>query len=172
MTASAQPSASQQAQPDISPFAGASTAAMHAKGDDLFSKEVLQACWEAADESYGVKPDVARKFLLKQHTSNSGAVSSIFAFPGSHNLADWEVNTDFQQESASVLAAQLDGCNVHAGFARRARLIANGEKFQDELDKFSDEVDKAVAAGHAIIYTGHSLGGAVATLATLRLLGR
>ena len=137
---------------------------MHSK-DDLLSKEVLQSCWEAADKSYAVMPDIASKFLHCKHISHTGAVSSIFAFPGSHNLADWEVNTDFQQESASVLAAKLADCKVHAGFARRVMLILDSSDFKDELTK-------AIAASNAIIFTGHSLGGAVAVLATLNLLGR
>ena len=64
-----------------------------------------------------------------------------------------------------MLAPNLAGCQVHTGFARRVLLIMGSSGFEAELAE-------AVAAGNAVIFTGHSLGGAVATLAAVVLLSR
>ena len=137
-----------------------SAAAMQPKA--LISNVLLQACLQAADDSYRVQPDLPSKFL---HHAPAGAATSIFAFPGSHTMGDWVLNADFQQEPAAVLGAALTGGRVHTGFARRALEVMGGGGFEAELAG-------AVAAGNAVIFTGHSLGGAVATLATLVLLSR
>ena len=135
-----------------------------ASWDGLMTNDVLQACLEAAKESYDVEPDVPSKFLHKHASSPSGKTCSIFAFPGSHNLEDWAVNTSFQQQPASVMGLSLPG-HVHSGFAKRVMDI-------HDSDIFRNEWAEAVAARNAIYFTGHSLGGAVAMLSTLIFLDR
>lgn len=136
-----------------------------ASRDGLMTNDMLQACLKSAKESYDVEPDIASKFLHCKHTSSpSGKKCSIFAFPGSHNLNDWVVNTRFQQEPASAMGLRLPG-HVHAGFARRVMEIFDSDSFRAELAR-------AATARNTIYFTGHSLGGAVAMLATLIFLDR
>jgi dipeptidyl aminopeptidase/acylaminoacyl peptidase len=95
---------------------------------------------------------------------------SIFAFPGSHNINDWVTNSAFTQLAANnfeSLQPHFTGTDfyLHRGFAERLGVIVTQTDFMKELDE-------ALAAGHRIIFTGHSLGGAVATVAALLLLSR
>ena len=53
---------------------------------------------------------------------------------------------------------QAMDCCVHRGFLRRFEQIAATEQYKDML---------RAAAGSTVVFTGHSLGGAVALLAAL-----
>ena len=53
---------------------------------------------------------------------------------------------------------QTMDCCVHRGFLRRFEQIAATEQYRDMLK---------AAAGSTVVFTGHSLGGAVALLAAL-----
>ena len=133
------------------------------------SNTELRAALHAALDSYGVLPDLPSNYL---HTTltYSGNTTSIFAFAGSHNMDDWVLNSEFQQCTASEegsLQPHLEGLRgrVHAGFARRLGAIIAGGNFLSEIDKVLD-------CSNRVIFTGHSLGGAVATLAAIMVLNR
>lgn len=146
--------------------------------ESIFTKGELQSCLTAALDSYGVQPDLPSKFLYSQlSTGESGKVVSIFAFPGSHTFGDWVQNSHFKQCSASAfapLAPNFQGldCSVHEGFFGRLGEIVAGPKDSKTASVYIAQISAAVAAKHRILFTGHSLGGAVAMLAALMMLNR
>ena len=135
----------------------------------ILTDEELKAAIGAALDSYNVLPDKPWNFL-HHAISIEGQAISIFAFAGSHNMGDWVSNSEFKQCTASQEEALLpyfsglDGC-VHQGWATRLGAVLTSSSFKRELED-------AVTSGKRIIFTGHSLGGAVATLAALMLLNR
>ena len=129
----------------------------------------LRAALRAALDSYEILPDLPSNYL---HTTLTccGNTTSIFAFAESHNMDDWVLNSEFQQCTASEegsLQPHLEGLRgrVHKGFARRlGAIVASGS--------FLSEIDKVLDCSNRVIFAGHSLGGAVATLAALMVLNR
>ena len=137
---------------------------------NVSNEEVLLAL-SAALESYPGPHDTDHPSNFV-HTSPdiNGRTIEIFAFPGSHNLGDWVTNFEFKQcmlSDVHDLQPHFAGVStlVHKGFAERLGIIMQAGTYKKELDE-------AVAANKRIVLTGHSLGGAVATLAALTLLYR
>jgi hypothetical protein len=102
-------------------------------------------------------------------TDTTGFVSTdttnkviVVAFRGSRSIENWIANLDFAMEAVSFCS----GCRVHSGFLESWREVQKG-------------VVIAVRAAQAkypdfnVVVTGHSLGGAVATIAAagLRTIG-
>ncbi|KPM38808.1 hypothetical protein AK830_g7730 [Neonectria ditissima] len=83
----------------------------------------------------------------------------VISIRGSSNIRNWITNLDFGQKSCSAL---VSGCGVHSGF-------------QEAWDEIAAAAKAAVVAArtanpsYAVVATGHSLGGAVATLAAAYL---
>ena len=135
------------------------------------TNDELRLALSAALKSYPGPHNTDRRGHFR-HTSPdiNGKPTEIFAFPGSHNLGDWVTNFEFKQcmlSDVHDLQPHFAGVStlVHKGFAERLGIILQTKTYREKLDA-------AVAANKRIIFTGHSLGGAVATLAALTLLYR
>ena len=135
------------------------------------SNDELLLAPSAALESYPGPhdTDLPSNFVHRSRNINGRAIE-VFAFPGSHNLGDWVTNFEFKQcmlSDVHDLQPHFAGVStlVHKGFAERLGITMQAGTYKEKLDA-------AVAANKRIIFTGHSLGGAVATLAALTLLYR
>ncbi|KAM0561633.1 hypothetical protein ACHAPJ_002801 [Fusarium lateritium] len=90
--------------------------------------------------------------------TDSSRKEIVVSIRGSSNIRNWLTNLDFDQSDCSLTS----GCGVHSGF-------------QNAWDEISERATAAVAkarkanSGFKVIATGHSLGGAVATLAAANL---
>ncbi len=85
-------------------------------------------------------------------TANDGSPCSVLVFRGSNDFEDWKNNFMAYQTKA------FDGGMVHAGFMRALRTI-----WKDLLVMLKHQQGP-------LFITGHSLGAALATLATARLV--
>ncbi|RAH49349.1 lipase family protein [Aspergillus brunneoviolaceus CBS 621.78] len=99
-----------------------------------------------ASDSYG---DTAG-FLVVDSTNKKLVVS----FRGSSSIENWIANLDFIFTDASAVCS---GCQVHQGFWKAWSSVA---------DTLTAEIASAVTAypGYSLVFTGHSLGGALATI--------
>ncbi|KAL5544325.1 hypothetical protein UlMin_008109 [Ulmus minor] len=95
----------------------------------------------------------------------------IFSFPGSWSVQDWyskgpfgdtKINQEFFPSLRSI--GNDEFATVNEAFQKRFQSIKDKNNSQ-----FQDEVLKAVSKKQ-VIFTGHSSGGAIATLATIWLL--
>ncbi|KAE8149607.1 Alpha/Beta hydrolase protein [Aspergillus avenaceus] len=79
----------------------------------------------------------------------------ILAFRGTRSIETWVANVQMGKEDAGEICA---GCEVHSGFWKSWSAISEATL---------DAVRKAVEAhpGYGIVVTGHSFGGALATIA-------
>jgi predicted lipase len=89
-------------------------------------------------------------FVAVDHTNKLVVVS----FRGTHTIEDWRTNLDF----GTTITDICPGCTAHRGF---------WQSWVDARDSVLPAVQQAIAAcpSYRITVTGHSLGGAVATLA-------
>ncbi|KAL5464402.1 hypothetical protein PMIN06_001170 [Paraphaeosphaeria minitans] len=82
----------------------------------------------------------------------------VIAFRGSKSIDNWKANLDFQMEDVTFCS----GCRTHSGFL-------------ESWNEVQDGVIKAVQAAQAehpdfmVVITGHSLGGAMATIGAAAL---
>jgi len=89
-------------------------------------------------------------FVAVDHTNKLVVVS----FRGTHTIEDWRTNLDFGTTTTDI----CPGCTAHRGF---------WQSWLDARDSVLPAVQQAITAfpSYRITITGHSLGGAVATLA-------
>lgn len=93
-------------------------------------------------------------FLAADTTNNLLVVS----FRGSRTVDNWIANVDFPLESVDLCS----GCEAHNGF---------WEAWQTVAEELSGKVTAAIAeySGYQVVFTGHSFGGAMATLGATAL---
>lgn len=82
----------------------------------------------------------------------------VLSFRGTASLGNWigNINLDFNSFGA------CNGCQVHAGF------LSSWQDSKDQVVKALTQA-KAQNPNYSIIFTGHSLGGAISTLAAAEL---
>ncbi|KAL7274492.1 hypothetical protein RUND412_002596 [Rhizina undulata] len=90
-------------------------------------------------------------FVARDDTTSTIVV----AFRGSQSLRNWITNSIFVPKSIDDWCT---GCEVHTGFY---------DAFEEEFSTVKAAVDalKAANPGYGLAFTGHSLGGALATIA-------
>ncbi len=136
-----------------------------APNNDTVLKSKIHSIVKYAAEAYKNKPDSASNGLRLINTDNKiqGYVkfqdnAIVVSFRGTVNLKDWISNAKFRQRDYQ----NCGSCKVHTGFWN----YYNSVKLQ--------MLTKVSALSHAhpnskVIVTGHSLGGAQATLAAVDL---
>eukprot|EP00667_Euglena_gracilis_P000921 EG_transcript_921 len=105
------------------------------------------------EQGAGLAPWVVRRHTLGEgcHLFEGPDDWGVVACRGTANQQD--VCTDLR-----ITQASRYGCNIHAGFLERADAVS------------LDEMKAFLRRGHRLLVCGHSLGGAIASLVTLRLL--
>lgn len=78
----------------------------------------------------------------------------VVAFRGSSTIENWVANLDFILEDNDDLCT---GCKVHTGFWKA---------WESAADELTSKIKSAMStySGYTLYFTGHSLGGALATL--------
>ncbi|CAN6477703.1 unnamed protein product [Victoria cruziana] len=126
-------------------------------------EEVVVKCISAAFDAH----KSGSPFLNKSSKNHA-----IFAFPGSCSIDDWFRHGGFGE--SKVDSSLFPSLKV-LGTGEVARVNeAFSSKFRHVLEatKLKDEVTQAIKKKRKIVFTGHSSGGALATLATVWLLER
>ncbi|CAN1784938.1 Protein EDS1L [Linum perenne] len=133
-------------------------------GDNLSVRAELvkKACSLAATKS----PE--KKLFVSEKVRGSSEV--VFSFPGSWNLEDWiskppfgEVEVDLKLFPSVLYIGLREPGSVNEAFLRRFRSVLTSPQFILEVEKATRENKK-------VVFTGHSLGGAIAILATIWFL--
>ncbi|CAN0900714.1 Protein EDS1L [Linum grandiflorum] len=119
--------------------------------------------------SLAVKPHKSQQLFLSEKSRGSPEV--IFSFPGSWNLEDWiskppfgEAEVDLQLFPSLLYIGLREPASVNEAFLRRFTAVLAPQH------QFVTEVEKAMKENKQVVFTGHSLGGPIAILATIWFL--
>jgi len=121
---------------------------------------MIGAAWTASSNAYTRAGDA--EFVQDTATGTRVSLSIVdndvyIAFAGSQNATDW------LRTNINVLATDYHGVGVHAGFVKAWLSV------KERVLALMDDMLIRTAASGRIVITGHSLGGALATLAALDL---
>lgn len=91
-----------------------------------------------------------------------------FAFRGTVSALDWRINFDFKKKSIIINPFYLEcycspfkpAIKFHQGFAKEVVLLL------EEIKNYIKEIKKAVKEDLQLFFTGHSQGGAMASIAS------
>ena len=122
--------------------------------------EIIRICAQACVNTYEGRHGEVRKCFDKATVHKLGKITwhegyrqgkLFIVFEGTHNKAGWEDNFDYQQVPTGIAPARV---KVHKGFWR------------DEFAFVSSDIYDAIKGFTGpVIFTGHSLGGALCILA-------
>ncbi|PSN58883.1 alpha/beta-hydrolase [Corynespora cassiicola Philippines] len=93
-----------------------------------------------------------KRFRVSRHTQSCGEVV-VVAVAGTQTVGDWKVNFDNRPSTPQGILADLENL-CHKGFLDAARKL---------IDPLADMLG-ACEPSSALLFTGHSAGGAIATL--------
>eukprot|EP01018_Ginkgo_biloba_P029721 Gb_18098 [translate_table: standard] len=131
-------------------------------GSFLVTSGLLLNAWEASSDAYHSE----KPFIVKSSEDDDYV---FVAFPGTRNVKDiitdskfgeCEINRNNQFFSSLKDSATDEPALVHKGFLDRFLKIFPSSEIENE-------VQKAQGENKRIVFAGHSLGGAIASLATL-----
>lgn len=114
-------------------------------------------CWELIDsvESGGTQGYVAR---------NTQTEDIVVAFRGTESsVADWLTDAQIFKQDWVLPDGSVVRDSVHTGFKNSYQSV------DDQIRNILDDHDRSNVPGARVYFTGHSLGGALATLASLDL---
>lgn len=140
------------------------TATRGVRASSAAAPQDLQVAWDVCEDVYSTKSRFdATEFVQDTSTGTRASVTPIgtsiyVAFAGSENKTDW-LKTD-----ANVKMTDFHGTRVHAGFEKA------WESVKDRVIEVLQNMNVRMAGAQAIVLTGHSLGGALATLGALDII--
>lgn len=111
-------------------------------------------------EEHGVvDASSAPTVLLRSFDDDADAVTLVVAVGATTTLRDWLLNMEVMLAPPPPALGLPETALIHSGWARIAADLVEGGGIFDKIDKHRREV-KALR----VVWTGHSVGGAVATL--------